>query len=360
MADQVTRVRVLSIPSSHVYVDNIRHPSGDNTIGWVAELVTAGAGPEAMWGPPASLRPEWVADHAETFDVAHLHFGFDAFEPRDLSRWVGELRTHGKALVFTVHDLRNPHHLDPGMHDAQLDVLVGAADAVLTLTRGVAREIRRRWGRRAIVTPHPHVVPSSWLARPRPTRAGFVIGVHLKSLRANIDALPVLVPLVEVVRELPGAALVVNVHDQLTRTDFIRHDADLISFLRAGAARGDLTLAVHKRFDDEQLWDYLMGLDLSVLPYAFGTHSGWLEACHDLGTAVLAPQHGFWREQQQAFGFAAPSGVVDPASVRDAVREAYATRPAWRAVPDDRHRQRREVAAVHASLYHRLMPPAAS
>ena len=36
---------------------------------------------------------------------------------------------------------------------------------------------------------------------------------------------------------------------------------------------------------------------MSVLPYRFGTHSGWLEACFDLGTAVIAPSCGFYRQQ---------------------------------------------------------------
>ena len=34
-----------------------------------------------------------------------------------------------------------------------------------------------------------------------------------------------------------------------------------------------------------------------MLPYRFGTHSGWLEACFDLGTAVIAPSCGFYGQQ---------------------------------------------------------------
>ena len=43
---------------------------------------------------------------------------------------------------------------------------------------------------------------------------------------------------------------------------------------------------------------------VSVLPYRFGTHSGWLEACFDLGTAVIAPSCGFYKQQR-------PCGVFD-------------------------------------------------
>lgn len=342
-------VRVLSVPSEHAYVQHIRHPAAEAGIRWVP-------GPDvgATWGPPVVLQPQWVAEHADTFDVVHLHFGFDELTPQQLTRWAADLRARGKALVYTVHDLRNPHHRDPGAHDAQLGVLVTAADAVLTLTPGAAGEVARRWGRRAVVVRHPQVVPDSWLGRPRPVRDGFVVGVHLKSLRANVTALPVLRPLAEAVRALPDASLVVDVHDELTRPQFVRHDPVVLDWLRVADARGDLMLRVHDRFGDDQLWDYLSALDLSVLPYAFGTHSGWLEACHDLGTTVLAPRIGYWHEQQPCLGYDVRDGVVDAAGLQRSVADAHRTRPAWRADPDVRRRQRRAVAEVHRDLYHRV------
>ena len=348
MTDRAETVRVLSVPSSHGYVEHLRDPADDGSVLWVAEPGAGG------WRSSAALTAPWVATNADSFDVVHLHFGFDALDPRQLTAWVDQLAARGKPLVYTVHDLRNPHHLDPGAHDAQLDVLVPAADAVLTLTRGAASEIRRRWGREADVVAHPHVVPPPWLTAPRPAHDGYVVGLHLKSLRANVCGLEVLEPLADVVRELPDASLVVDVHDELLRPDFVRHDADLVAFVGAAAAGGDLTLNVHDRFEDDELWAYVMGLDLSVLPYAFGTHSGWLEACHDLGTAVLAPRQGHWHEQQPALGFDLRDQRVDAASLQDAVRHAHATRPRWRADPAARLRQRAEVARTHRDLYHRL------
>ena len=82
----------------------------------------------------------------------------------------------------------------------------------------------------------------------------------------------------------------------------------------------------------------------SVLPYRFGTHSGWLEACYDLGTAVVAPTCGFYAEQQ-------PLPVLRPRRGRASTRirssprsaRAYeqAPGPARRSVAD-----RRAAAAV--------------
>ena len=106
--------------------------------------------------------------------------------------------------MYTVHDLRNPHHRDRAEHDAQLDVIIPAADAVITLTDGAAYEIKRRWARRAIVLSHPHVVDFETMRgiqharldgqrdRARHDDAGYRIGLHLKSLRANMNAVPVI------------------------------------------------------------------------------------------------------------------------------------------------------------------------
>ena len=113
------------------------------------------------------LEPGWVDSHADEFDLMHVHFGFDAVSPAHLAEVAASLRRQGRPLVVTVHDLRNPHHLDRTLHDAQLGVLVDAADAVLTLTHGAAEEIRARWGREAVVVPHPHVVEEERLARAR-------------------------------------------------------------------------------------------------------------------------------------------------------------------------------------------------
>ena len=112
-----------------------------------------------------------------------------------------------------MHDLRNPHHDDRALHDAQLGVLVTAADAVITLTRGAAAEIRARWGREAVVVPHPHVVRGAVAgAAPRAAQTSFVIGMHAKSLRANMDPLPLIDALVEALPGMPGARLRVDAH----------------------------------------------------------------------------------------------------------------------------------------------------
>lgn len=328
-------MRIASVPAGHVYV---RHLSvtGDGVVR-LPDPPVPGA-PAGRWWPSPMLRPAWIREHADSFDVLHVHFGYDDATPGSLTALATAVHDAGKALVVTVHDLRNPHHPDPHAHAAALDVLVSAADAVLTLTPGAAAEIAARWGRRATVVPHPHVVPTARLGAPRPPHDGFVVGLHAKSVRANSDPVPVARALAAAVAALPGARLQIDAHDD----DRGRAVA---------AALPDLDVRVHPPFPDDDLWDYLTGLDLSVLPYRFGTHSGWLEACHDLGTAVLAPSCGYYAEQAPCLTYGHDERGLDATSVTAAVRRAHTGRPAWRADPAQRAAQRRRIAAQHAEVY---------
>ena len=113
--------------------------------------------------------------------------------------------------------------------------------------------------------------------------------------------------------------------------------------LRAlAAAHDEVELREHDYFSDDELWDYLHGLDVSVLPYRFGTHSGWLEACFDLGTAVVAPSCGFYAEQQPCLTYRHDEDGLDAASLV-ARGPARARRSARR--PRDLGRRRERSAA---------------
>lgn len=346
---------VASVPASHVYV---RHLAAERPDG-VVRLADPDPGSpdrstEQQWWPPVMLHRDWVTAHA--FDVFHVQFGFDAWSPEDLAGVVDAVHDSGRAFVHTVHDLRNPHHATRDLHDAQLAVLLARADAVVTLTEGAAAEIEQRWGRRALVLPHPHVVELDDMARlgALPRQDGpFRVGLHVKSLRASMDPLSLLPTLVATVREL-GGVLQVNGHRDVLTDDGVRRDDALLGYLRDAERAGDVELHVHDFMTDAELWDYLRSLDVSVLPYRFGTHSGWLEACRDLGTAVVAPTCGHYADQGPVHSYAMDEQDLDVESLARAVRDAHAAGPVSPLPVPVRRQQRAELAAAHRDLYRSL------
>ncbi len=357
-------LRVASVPASHVYVRHLSSPDPlhDDPVTRLPDPVPLG-GPRATgsdWWPPAMLDPAWIDRHHAGFDVMHLQFGFDALAPSRLEEVVDALGRHDTPLVHTVHDLRNPHHPTSALHDAQLDVLVPAADAVVTLTPGAAAEVERRWGRHALVLPHPHVAPLAEVERrarrreapaARIARDGgtFRVGLHVKSLRACLDPLTVLPVLVDAVRALPGAVLQVDGHTDVLDPDGARFHPELAGLLAGAPPCVDVR--VHDYFSDDELVDHLAGLDLSVLPYRFGTHSGWLELCRDVGTPVAAPTCGYYAEQAPVHSFTLSEDAFDADSLVAAVHDAYTTMPVPAPTAAERLRQRQDLADAHAALY---------
>lgn len=390
-------ITVASVPASHVYIRHLQHPDD------AARRTEAPEQPEpresehlvvrrlpdppsprkdtptgAPWWPPAMLDPDWIAAH--DFDLMHVHFGFDAQTPEQLHEIFDALDAHGRPLIYTAHDLWNPHQEDPALHEAQLQVLFARARAVITLSDQAAEEIFTRWGVSAEVIPHPHVVDLELIRRyaesPRRRTEEFRLGVHLKSLRANMVGIEVLEAALAALREIPRAVLQVDLHHDVFDSSGTRHDARLVRWLK----RQDpelLDLRVHDFFTDAELFDYLSSLHASLLPYRFGTHSGWMEAAHDLGTTVIAPDVGCYRSQGADFLYRWQDGRLDAASLTRAVQaastQAASTHAAgaqsgsypagntpWRAPAaparqDWREEQRRAIAAAHAQIYARAL-----
>jgi hypothetical protein len=348
----VSVIRVASVPSGHVYVRHLSDPAGQDAVVRLADPRPCQAPSDSQqWWPPVMLDPRWVHEHHEEFDVFHVHFGFDAQEPAELRELVATLRRYRKPLVYTVHDLRNPHHREPRAHQEQLDVLVPTADAVITLTPGAAKVIASTWDRKATVLPHPHVLATPPPVRTKSTKETFLVGLHAKSLRPNMAVLPVLRVLSETVSALPGARLRVDVHNDVIDPQGYWHCPETVHYLRSAHAEGALDLHVHDCFTDDELWAYLSELDLSVLPYRFGTHSGWLEACYDLGTPVATSSCGFYRQQRPCLTFRHDESGLDEQALAAAVEYCYRERPLWQADPVQRRRERRQLAAAHRAVY---------
>ena len=284
---------IVTVPDTHPYIEavlpgSVRHhrltPIG--ATGWERSPLLGPRSPETI--SPESLPTD--------VDVVHVHFGYEGLPPAELRRFIDGVRRSDKALVVTVHDLRNPHDRDPAQHLAHLDLLVTSADAVLTLTPGAAAEIKKRWSRDATVVPHPTLLTRSRLddslpgLRSRSLGSRPVIGIHLKSLRTNLrEPLRLVLAAVAGARDA-GAILRVDVHDPGA-------DPTVLGELNRYAERDLIELHRHDRFSDDELVAYLRALDVSVLPYQFGSHSGWLEMCRDLGVGVVAPDCGFYAEQ---------------------------------------------------------------
>lgn len=349
---------VASVPGRHPYVEHLLDPASDSVV-HLADPPPVG-GPADRWWPPSMLTPAWITAHATEFDVLHVHFGMESFSTAELTATLNALDAAGRPLVYTVHDLSNPQLVDQGRHREHVALMIDRADALITLTEAAADLVERRWQRRPVVIEHPHVIPldrAAPLGAPSPTPT---VGVHLRDLRPNIDALTTVSTLNRALGLLHdrGSQLV----GHLDLNDTVRDDRARDAIREIADDSRWLTLREHARWDDESLERSVADLDIALLPYGHGTHSGWVELCFDLGVPVVGSGVGFmgdqhpdsFREYRQgdatslASALAATLSASPPRPGTDERRELVTRRH------DHRVEQRSRVAAQHEDLYREL------
>ncbi|MBW3658129.1 MAG: glycosyltransferase [Actinobacteria bacterium] len=351
-ATTTSGLRVASVPATHVYVRRLEHPA--------VERLRDPSGDDRR--TPCFLDPSWWDHVVDPPDLLHVHFGFEYYDPRQLEELAAVLRRRGIPLVYTVHDLRNPNHDTADLHDAGLDVLLDAADHLVTLTDWAADRIRDRCGRSATVLPHPHVADLDRIAAAAERRRDdrpYRLGIHFKSLRPNMVRAPLLAAAADVARARATIVLEVHLHCDVVSPAGENHDAELVTLACDLADEGLVDLRVHPYLSHDELLELVERCDGYVLPYRFGTHSGLLELCRDLGTAVLAPSCGGYGAQGAHHVFTSDEDAgFDPASFRDALGTAVDAGPPAPPSPARRDEQRREVAAAHVRIYRSLVSDA--
>ncbi|GAA2176586.1 hypothetical protein GCM10009846_30970 [Agrococcus versicolor] len=347
-------IRVAAIPGAHPYVRAITQ--ADGTVVTLPDPIVDPAHPERWW-PPAMLDAAWIRANADRFDVMHVHFGMESLPTGRLEGAVDALDELRIPLVFTVHDLENPQLTDQQEHRRDLDVLVPRATRLLTLTPSAARRIRDTWGREATVIPHPTLLDDA----PPPAlgmRGAFTIGVHLRDLRPNIDGVATIASLLEALGGLRAGGVPAAGRVLLNATT---RDAEAEAAIeRMLAGRVDCTLVRRARPDDDALLDEIDALDVAWLPYAHGTHSGWVELCFDRGVPVVGPSHLPMAEQHpgdyHGLDAATPSAVVARRAIEAATRVGSAERVALVATRlHHRRDERKATQEQHASQYRAVM-----
>lgn len=338
-------LRVVHLPGEHAYVRHVSTPAG------------------ARVPAPVPVSLDWTDDPvrgarrmvAAGVDVVHVHFGFERCTPERLAAVLDAWRDVGLPFVWTAHDLTNPHLVDQSSHEEQLALLAERAAVVLTLTDGAADEIARRWGRRAVVVPHPHLAPPSVMSVARPPQDGPpVVAVPLGMLRPGTDPAVVLA-LLDVMADRPDVVLRVRLREEVLAPGFPRPDPHLVGRLQDAGRDGRVDLRVGPRLAEPELWQELRGLAALVLPYRWGSHSGWVESCYDVGTPVVAPALGHWAEQQDVHTFhhtVHRASATTDVSLAAAVDAALAQGPRPGSVRSERLREREHVVRAHA-LVHR-------
>jgi len=343
-------ISVATLPGRGLYARHLSHPEGVDAV-YRPTVSLPGATSRG-----AALTPTWLRANLDTVDVVHVQGVHPQQSPRQIAEAVDVVRRAGTPLVVTGYHLSDPSGGDPDQYAAQLDALVPAADAVVTLTDGAAEEMHRRWGVSPLVLPHPHAVDFVRMRQGRAARSDRLrVGLHLAALQVAIEPVLLVDALTRALREVDGTHLVVNVHETVLDPGSSSYAGDAVRQVDQLVRGVGGQLRLHRPFSDSQLWDHLFGLDVSVVPGLHGSHSVWPEACSDLGTEVLLPSHVHAANQQPCLTFTQSRDVDELAGSLAVALEKARREPAQRADPEQRWSERVRVAEGLRSLYERLL-----
>lgn len=339
-------VRVASVPAGRGYVRALAHPG-------VWQLPDP-AGP----GGRTFLDPAWVRAHADDFDVMHVHYGFESLEPAALGAVCDELRRRGKPLVYTVHTLPgDAGHPGARHQDEAMRVLLARADRVIALTPEAARVIRRRFARAAVSLAHPHVVPLQWLRRERhrPQHSdAFRVALNFDR-EGHLSGPPLLRAALEAASRIDGLRLRIDLPRDLVDPASAAHEPILLGLGIEAVNAGQADLHLHGDLADDELWAGLESVDALVLVHPCGRYPSLVEACRDLGTAVITPTCAYpGLPAQQRFKIG-EGARPEPASLAAAMRAAMRTGRPEPPPLEERVKERATVAAAHHALYRALV-----
>ena len=349
------RITVETLPGRGLYVRHLPNPEGVDavhrpTVGWAGGPSRGGA-----------FTTAWLRARLPQTDVVHVVGLRPGQHPDDVRAAIDLTRASGTPLVVTGYNLGAPHSAEAARLGEQLDLLVPAADAVLTLTDTAAAEMRRRWDVEAVVLPHPHVVNFVRMRQERPVpppagRGRLRVGTHLGSLRGGPEQLELVTALAEAAARTPRADLVVYAHRTVQDVGTLHFATERLRALQDVVRSAGGRLVLHDRLSDDQLWDHLASLDVSVVPDRLaGSHSIWPEACADLGTWAVLAQGSPAATQRPCLTYRPDAGhaalVDDLAGALGAARET----PAPRSDTEDRWVERVRVAEALRTTYERVL-----
>jgi hypothetical protein len=355
-------LRILHIPGRTPYARKLR---GDS-FSIINETTSDGV------AVPRDASFEWVRRQPslDFFDVLHIQ-SVELAELPAIEEVLQRAASQRKGIVLTIHDVGPLFPDEGGPFSERINLACQFAKSVVTLTDCARQEISSRFGLSSAtisIIPHGSVLPIShrlWTRKSAQNQffsLGMFGGVrpNRSFLTAAVNALYGLEP--EAVR--------VKILSRGLNPIELAYGAEALQLANLAASDSRLSFKLSPFPDDDEVADFVSSLDVLVLPYLFGTHSGQLELAMDLGVRVIAPGFGCYRAQWQIHSAYVPEpfwfecNPSEPysygAPLLQAMKTAYENWQRQDAGSGDqfrriREREEAEIIRLHKDLYERSL-----
>ncbi|OHA34614.1 MAG: hypothetical protein A3A22_02045, partial [Candidatus Taylorbacteria bacterium RIFCSPLOWO2_01_FULL_45_34b] len=322
---------------------------------------------------------QWMLEHERhaefwsSFEVCHIHYGFEFERLEIVQKALSLLKQRGKPFVFTCHEICSVHGVSPERYDEYLRLILDNASEVMTLTDVAKQSLQAKYQNVSDVAVVPHgyvVLPEEFRSERKETAPSVPEVLLFGALRSNRDTAATIVNLSLNTALKCRIAWVTRpfTHQQLAELSVLRTALELVK----GNPRVQLELTLP--LTDDEVAARVGATDVLLLPYLSGSHSGQLELSFDCGVlpvttdvGFLSSQRGFWPAKSSGIPNAVMANWTDgkewlyQARFMVAVRDALMALPAFKSSVDlgarksFRALEHQSIVERHISVYSRVL-----
>lgn len=286
-------MRVLHIPARTPYARKLV-PDGVSIVN-----ETQSSGVEI----PRDASFQWLASQSsyDFFDLLHIH-SVELTPLETLHMALERCKRDKKGIVLTVHDTKPVFSQDSVAHNIALKMCVEAGAQTSTLTKGAQKEIESDLGiasSNITVIPHGAVLPvddHKWhLGRQSNDSLTCIFGMY-GGFRPNRD---LLTPSVNIAFGLPELDAKLVILTRAISPIEVRQNEEMRMLIQLANSSKRIDLRIFPFPSDNQIAEFLLGVDILIMPYRWGTHSGQLELAFDLGVVPVISDVGYYCDQYE-------------------------------------------------------------
>ena len=356
-------IRVLHVPGRTPYSRKLRGPG----VAIVNETTSAGV------SVPRDASFDWINRQTSLgfFDVLHVQ-SVELAKISAIQKTLDRCVADRKSIVVTVHDVEPLFPEDGEDFVSRVRLVCHFASAVIALTKRSGEEIAKRFGvvgEKVQVVPHGPVLSlrhALWKKKRKRNRL-FTVGMF-GGVRPNRSFLAAAV---NALYGLESQDVRVRILSRGLNPIELGPASEALELVALAGRDARLSLELLPFPSDDEIARFVHSLDLLVLPYLCGTHSGQLELAFDLGVPVVAPAFGcyrdqwrlhqdslsepFWLESNPAdpYSYGAPMLATLRAAHTGWRKKKITTRKARFAA--DRRREQEAILRAHADIYARAI-----
>jgi hypothetical protein len=251
---------------------------------------------------PRDASFEWLNNQRnfDFFDILHIH-SVELTSTETIQQVLDRCQRTKKGIVFTIHDVRPMFSTDQKKYNKTLKIIAKTGARLITLTCGAQMEIVKTLNIEPLsvnVIPHGFVLPPKddrWQRQKKIESSVCSFGMY-GGFRPNRE---ILTPAINIAYGIFEKEINLTFLTRAISPIEIFNNEEVNKFVELALLKNHITLRLYPFPSDDQIFDFMSEIDILIMAYRWGTHSGQLELAFDLGVIPIISNVGYYYDQYE-------------------------------------------------------------